>query len=92
MPNFPLEIPPNSPFPIQNIPFGIFSTKQGRGLGVSLQRVHVEREDNQYFKIQKRAGTAVGKYALDLDQVANAGLFDGAGLTDKLKDVFTQVC
>ncbi|KAJ9628196.1 hypothetical protein H2204_009456 [Knufia peltigerae] len=32
-PKYPLEVPADSPFPIGNIPFGIFSTPEGDGLG-----------------------------------------------------------
>ncbi|KEF53143.1 uncharacterized protein A1O9_11052 [Exophiala aquamarina CBS 119918] len=32
-PRYPLEIPAGSPFPVQNIPYGVFSTPDGVGLG-----------------------------------------------------------
>lgn len=33
--NFPIDVPSDCPFGVLNIPFGIFSTASGSGLGVS---------------------------------------------------------
>ncbi|KAI9249363.1 Fumarylacetoacetase [Helicostylum pulchrum] len=60
----------NSDFPIQNIPFGIFSTSD---------------------KSTPRVGTAIGDKAVDLSEVAKAGLLDGVqGLDDPVK-IFSEV-
>ncbi|GAA5813055.1 hypothetical protein MFLAVUS_006522 [Mucor flavus] len=59
----------NSDFPIQNIPFGIFSTSD---------------------KPTPRVGTAIGDKAVDLSEVAKAGLLDGIqGLNDPVK-IFSE--
>lgn len=55
-----VEVPVDSDFPIQNIPFGIFSKHE----------------------TDKRAGTAIGNFVLDLSALHNAGCFDGLGLPD----------
>jgi len=50
-----VPVPPDSGFPIQNLPYGIF------------------RRPGQ----RPRAGVAIGNRILDLDVIAEAGLFDG---------------
>ncbi len=50
-----VPVPPESQFPIQNLPYGIFRRDGGR----------------------PRAGVAIGNRILDLDVIAEAGLFEG---------------
>ncbi|KAG5178654.1 hypothetical protein JKP88DRAFT_196341 [Tribonema minus] len=59
-----IEVDPESPFPIQNLPYGIFSPKSQSS----------DEGDNS----QCRVGVALGTKVVDLAVLAEAGIFDGA--------------
>ena len=63
MPTAPLasfvDVPPEAPFPIQNLPYGVFKPRKGG---------------------RPRVGVAIGEQVLDLDVLAERGLFEGVAL------------
>jgi fumarylacetoacetase len=70
---WPVEVGPESPFPITNIPFGIFSTQdsvrflyEGQCLKYSILTV---------WQPGLRVGIAIGQYILDLSCLEAEGMF-----------------
>ncbi|RCI06480.1 hypothetical protein CU098_010075 [Rhizopus stolonifer] len=64
-----VSVSKESDFPIQNIPFGVFSTAE---------------------KDKPRVGTAIGDHALDLSEIAHAGLLDHVQGLENASDIFSE--
>eukprot|EP01039_Chlorochromonas_danica_P011449 gene11449-12803_t len=63
-----VEVSPDSHFPIQNIPFGVFYPKKEAAVAAAVPR----------------CGTAIGDQVLDLSKLYEAGLFSDSGLTSNV--------
>ncbi|KAJ6813018.1 fumarylacetoacetase-like [Iris pallida] len=61
-----VEVSPESHFPLENLPFGVFRPKTAAAAGGSCPP-----------PLAARPGVAIGDLVLDLSAVASAGLFDG---------------
>jgi len=66
----------NSDFPIENIPFGVFS----RRIDVASNPDASNGNDSLNHQQLWRVGTRIGDYVIDLDKLYESGLFDGIGL------------
>ncbi|OVA10068.1 Fumarylacetoacetase [Macleaya cordata] len=62
-----VEVLPDSHFPLENLPFGIFKPTQQVGEGATTE---------------PRPGVAIGDFVLDLSVIASAGLFNGPNLNN----------
>ncbi|KAG0449039.1 hypothetical protein HPP92_027522 [Vanilla planifolia] len=63
-----IDVSPDSHFPLENLPYGVFRPKT------------ICRESSP--EVATRPGVAIGDYVLDLSVIASAGLFDGPLLKD----------
>ena len=82
-----IKVLPDSHFPIQNIPFGIFSTNVNV-MVYSLKKMIVKRYAS---KVTPRPGVAIGDMILDLQGIASHGLLDGVKNLVDPKTVFSEV-
>lgn len=90
MVSFPIPIESWSPFPLENIPFGIFSTEV-RSFLAQENSTHPE-PINFDFCLQgnkPRAGTAVGDWVVDLFVLEQHGLF--SSILEPAEHIFDKV-
>jgi len=73
----------DSDFPIENIPFGVFSVIHDAASDPDPMNKEVEPVSNDNFRLHQqrwRVGTRIGEYVIDLDRLYERGLFNGSGL------------
>lgn len=82
-----VNVPENSDFPIQNLPYGIFSTADN--VRIKIFNYSKKILLLRYFKANRRIGVAIGEQILDLSTVAS---FYPEHVRDALKsDVLNQL-
>ena len=91
MPSYPISVDDNSPFPIENLPLGIFSTGEAK-VTRSVQPVRCIYNKHALTGLlakAPRAGTAIGDYVLDLALLEQKGSF--SNVLNGASSVFSQV-
>lgn len=80
----PVPVPEGSPFPIQNIPFGIFSTQVCHDDDFACESANLVKY------LHPRGGTIIGSHVVDLALLEQRGLFSEI-LQSEDTDIFAQV-
>ncbi len=77
-----IEISVDSHFPIENLPYGVFSTKNDVSQKLSIMNL------NKFIQTKPRIGVAIGTKILDLSVIKH--LFNGPQMNGK-QNVFEEV-